>query len=71
MPVIRGSLGKQNCEWRAAGSGRKIQQVKNWREAQDFPTDWEEQLGEAFVWYVGGNSFHFYLCPQDDCNHLI
>ena len=71
MPVIRGDLGRKHDAWRIAGSGRKIQQVNEWKEADAFPLDWEEQLGKPFLQYAKEKVFDFYLCPGEGCSHLI
>ncbi|KIM37243.1 hypothetical protein M413DRAFT_30978 [Hebeloma cylindrosporum] len=71
MPVVRGALGKVNDEWRVAGSGRKIQRVKIWKEAGVFPEDWAKELGDSFITYVKRTTFSFYACATKDCTRRI
>jgi hypothetical protein len=63
MPIMRGALGSVNDEWRISGTGWHKELVRTWHEAESFPDNWEDQLGDDFMTIMEHASFIYYSCP--------
>jgi len=64
MPIMRGALGSMNKEWRISGNGWHREMVRDWRRANRFPDNWEDQLGGDFITTFEYASFTYYHCPS-------
>jgi hypothetical protein len=63
MPIMRGDLGDSSDQWNVAGSGRKIQKMRQWIREDMVPGNWKDSLRTQFVKFVEITEFLFYVCP--------